>query len=70
MGYAVIVAAGVLLIYLLRQLPKLFRGTGGEQQKGKWIYDRSLGGKAVSHHFHQIVTVSEIIAPQEARHHS
>ena len=48
MGYAVIAAAGLVLIWLLRQLPKLFRRIGSGQQKGKWVYDRSLGGKAVS----------------------
>ena len=49
MGYAVIAAAGVLLAYLLWQVPKLFRGLGRGQQKGRWVRDRSLGGKAVSH---------------------
>ena len=43
-----IAAAGLLLIYLLRQLPELFRRMGGGQQKGRWVNDRSLGGKAVS----------------------
>ncbi len=49
MGYAVIAAAGVLLAYLLWQVPKLFKGLGRGQQKGRWVRDRSLGGKAVSH---------------------
>lgn len=48
MGYAVIAAAGLVLIFLLRQLPKLFKGMGGSRQKGRWVNDRSLGGKAVS----------------------
>ena len=48
MGYAVIVAAGALLAYLLWQVPKLFRGLDRGQQKGRWVRDRSLGGKAVS----------------------
>ena len=49
MGYAVIAAAGVLLAYLLWQVPKLFRGLGRGQQKGRWVRDRSLGGKAVGY---------------------
>lgn len=58
-----IAAAGLLLIYLLRQLPKLFRRMGGGQPKGRWVNDRSLGGKAVSRHHcpcvhHLIDTVS------------
>ena len=48
MGYAVIAAAGLVLIFLLRQIPKLFRGMGGGRPKGRWVNDRSLGGKAVS----------------------
>lgn len=48
MGYGVIVAAGMVLIYLLRQLPKLLRRMEQGGKSGKWVNDRSLGGKAVS----------------------
>ena len=47
-GYAVIAAAGLVLIFLLRQLPKLFGGMGSGRQRADGVNDRSLGGKAVS----------------------
>ena len=48
LGWTALVAAGLLLLWLLAKLPGLVSATfGGRAQGGRWVRDRSLGGKLV-----------------------
>lgn len=61
-------AAGVLVVMLFGRFPNFFRALSGKKQGGRWIRDRSLGGKMVSHTSCCYVTILPAICNHILQH--
>lgn len=47
LGWGALVIAGLGLVLVLGRLPNFLGGLGRSSEGGRWIRDRSLGGKMV-----------------------